>query len=571
MTTAGEPTVARGFDSSPGPDYRALFESAPGSYLVLDPRLTIVAVSDAYIRATMTKREDILGQNLFAVFPDNPDDPEATGARNLRESLDRVRQHRVADAMAVQKYDIRRPEADGGEFEVRYWSPVNSPVFTADRALAYIIHRVEDVTEFVRLKELETEQHQLTQALERRTAQMEAEIFQRSRELQEANRELRAANAATSGFLSRMSHELRTPLCSVLGFAELLSTASLDEEQAQWVSIVMKAGGHLLELLDDVLDISRIEAGHLSLSVEAVSLEALLLDAVELVAPLAAEHGITIRCVPGPAARCYVLADNHRLRQVVINLLSNAMKYNRPDGCVTVAVDGVGDGRVRIGVTDTGLGLTEEEIDRLFVPFERLAAARTMIAGTGLGLVLSRHLAEGMGGRLGVTSTVDVGSTFWLELPTTEPAAVDIGRTATAEAPATRSYSGTRRILYVEDMVANLQLVEEILKRRPDVALIPSMLGGLALDLARQHQPDLVLLDLHLPDMDGVEVMRQLQADDATRHIPVIVLSADATKRQLESLLAAGVSDYLTKPIGVQRLLDVVDNFLGSTGTSTAP
>jgi signal transduction histidine kinase len=216
-------------------EFRCLFESAPGCYLVLDPELVIVAVSDAYLRATITRREDILGRGLFEVFPDNPDDPEATGVGNLRTSLDRVLQHRVPDTMAVQQYDIRRPDAEGGGFEVRHWSPLNTPVLGADGELVYIIHRVEDVTEFVRLQERGSEQQQ-------RNARMEAEILQRSKELQEANRKLRAANAAKSEFLSRMSHELRTPLNAILGFAQLLELDELTDEQRDSLDHIMSGG-----------------------------------------------------------------------------------------------------------------------------------------------------------------------------------------------------------------------------------------------------------------------------------------------------------------------------------------
>jgi len=213
-------------------DFRALFEGAPGLYLVLDPDFRIVAVSDAYLAATMTKRDDILGRDLFDVFPDNPDDPEATGAGNLRASLDRVRSRRVADTMAVQKYDIRRPDDEGGGFEVRYWSPRNSPVLDEQKRLAYIIHRVEDVTEFVLLQERESEQA--------------AEILRRSRELQETNEQLRAANSAKNEFLSRMSHELRSPLGAIMGFGQLLTFADLDEQHKHKVSMILKASDHPL-------------------------------------------------------------------------------------------------------------------------------------------------------------------------------------------------------------------------------------------------------------------------------------------------------------------------------------
>ncbi|HET7856702.1 MAG TPA: histidine kinase dimerization/phospho-acceptor domain-containing protein, partial [Gaiellaceae bacterium] len=222
-STSVEP-ISREFGPDPREiDFRALFESIPGLYLVLDPGFRIVAVSDAYLAATMTKREEIVGHGIFDVFPDNPDDPDATGVRNLRASLERVRARCEPDTMAVQKYDIRRPVDEGGGFEERYWSPLNSPVLDERGELAHIVHRVVDITEFVRLKEHDTEQEALTAELRERTARMETEILQRSKELHETNKELRAANAAKNEFLSRMSHELRTPLAAISGFSELLT------------------------------------------------------------------------------------------------------------------------------------------------------------------------------------------------------------------------------------------------------------------------------------------------------------------------------------------------------------
>jgi len=532
-------------------DFRALFEAAPGSYLVLDPDLRIVAVSDAYLRDTMRTREQLLGVEIFDAFPDNPDDAEATGVRNLRASLDRVRRTRAPDTMAVQKYDITRPD---GSFEVRHWSPVNSPVLDESRRLRYVIHRVEDVTEYIRLSAAAAEHRQHSE-------HMEAEVYRRSQEIQETNRQLQAANAAKSEFLSQMSHELRTPLTSILGFGELLAYADLPEPQGEYVRAVLQAGRHLLSLINEVLDISRIEAGQISLAVESVPLESLVADVHALLQPVAASHGVEMEAGPWRAGKGYVLADSQRLRQVLINLVSNGIKYNRPHGSVRIRVREVGDNRIRIAVTDTGRGLSDADQAKLFVPFERLDAARTGVEGTGLGLALSRDLAEAMGGEMGVESVLGEGSTFWVELAGAEPVAVV--ETVTGDV-ATRAYDKPRQILYVEDLVANVQLVESILERRPGVRVIPAMLGGLALDLAREHRPDLVLLDLHLPDMGGDEVLRRLRDDPVTAQVPIVVFSADATSRQRDELLAAGATAYLTKPISVRDLLDALDDLLSA-------
>jgi signal transduction histidine kinase/ActR/RegA family two-component response regulator len=547
------------------PDFRQLFESAPGLYLVLDPQLRIVAVSDAYLRATMTEREQILGRGLFEVFPDNPEDELASGEANLRDSLERVVRYRVPDSMAVQKYDIRRPESEGGSFEVRYWSPVNTPVLDAARQLIYLIHRVEDVTEFVRTKQQEAQHQQRADELGQQVERIEAEVLERSHELLVANRRLQAASQIQNEFLSRVSHELRTPLNAVLGFGELLGLedSGLSPEHRDWVSMILMGGRHLLQLLDDVLDISRIAGGELSMLVEEVEVPELLTSVVELIRPQSAAQHIEVRAGALPPVGTKVLADQQRLRQVMLNLLSNAVKYNHPAGKVSVGAEILPQDRLRISVTDTGRGMSAESLAKLFTPFERLDAARAGIEGTGLGLTLSRSLVEGMGGSIGVHSSHGHGSTFWIELPMqagTIPSGTD---EVPGQLVESQRYSSARRILYVEDLSENVRLVQQILKLRPGAVLIPAMLGQEALDLARQQPPDLVLLDLHLPDMSGEDVIKHLRADPATRHTPVVILSADATRQRVERLLSEGAAAYLTKPVGVHRLLETVDAILG--------
>ena len=531
------------------PDFRMLFEAAPGLYLVLDPELRILAASDAYLAATMTQRDQIMGRGIFDVFPDNPDDPEATGVSNLSASLERVRRQRVPNAMAIQKYDIRRPEEEGGGFEERFWSPRNTPVLDESGQLAYIIHRVDDVTEFVRLTERDTEQ--------------EAEIFLRTQELQQLNDQLQAADRAKNEFLSRMSHELRTPLAAIMGFSELFALADLDEKKSEWAATLLRAGKHLLQLVDEVLDISRIEAGELSISVEPIAIAPLLADAMELIRPMAEGRRVILHEPDIKGGSGYARADTQRLKQVMINLLSNAVKYNHEGGEVAVSVEAIASDRVRIGVSDTGPGIDPDSFEKLFTPFERLDAGAD-VQGTGLGLALSRSLVEAMGGSLTVTSTLGEGSTFTVELGRGEPSAVAEAESEDRAIVMRRSYDGERRLLYVEDTVANIRLVEEILSARPSVRVLPAGMGSLGIELAAEHRPDLVLLDLHLPDLGGEEVLARLRADERTRDIPVVILSADATDRTPGPLLDAGAQAYLTKPIGVRDLLEAVDTYMGA-------
>lgn len=529
------------------PDFRTLFEAAPGLFLVLDPELRIVAASDAYLDATMTQREEIIGRGIFDVFPDNPEDPQATGVSNLSASLDRVRRQRLPDTMAVQKYDIQRPEDQGGGFEERYWSPRNTPVLNELGDLVYIVHRVEDMTEFVLLADCFTEQ--------------EAEIFLRTQELQELNGQLQSANRAKNEFLSRMSHELRTPLAAIMGFSELFALADLDEQKREWAATILRAGRHLVQLVDEVLDISRIEAGEISLSVEPVAVAPLLADAMELIEPMAERRRITLHPPRIEDGSGYSQADRQRLEQVMINLLSNAVKYNREGGDVRVSVEAIGSDRVRIAVSDTGEGIDADSLEKLFTPFERLKAGAD-VEGTGLGLALSRSLVAAMGGTLTVSSTPGEGSTFTVELGRGEPVAVATAPRDDARLLAARAYDGERRLLYVEDTVTNIRLVEEILSSRPSVRVLPAGMGSLGLELASEHRPDLILLDLHLPDIGGGEVLARLRADKRTRDIPVVVLSADATECTPGPLLEAGAQAYLTKPIGARELLEVVDTYV---------
>jgi len=377
-------------------------------------------------------------------------------------------------------------------------------------------------------------------------------------QLRAAVAEAEQASATKSDFLSRMSHELRTPLNSVLGFAQLLEMDELPVDQSEAVGHILRAGRHLLDLIDEVLDIARIESGRLTLSVERVRLEDVLRDAVDLTRPLAEHSGVAVTmALADLPADGHVAADRQRLLQVMLNLLSNAVKYNRAGGTVEIRAEPAPGERVRIAVVDSGRGIRPEDLHRLFEPFDRLGAEKTSVQGTGVGLTLSKHLVERMGGDITVDSDPGVGSVFSVELaavkaPSDPAAARQAPRTLVA-AP------GTLRVLHVEDNLANLELVEQVLARRRGVELQAAMFGSLALELARARPPDLILLDLHLPDMLGTEVFDRLQAEPKTAGIPVVVVSADATPTQVERLRAAGVAAYLTKPIDVRELLDVVE------------
>jgi len=374
-----------------------------------------------------------------------------------------------------------------------------------------------------------------------------------------ARDEAERANRAKSEFLSRMSHELRTPMNSILGFAQLLARGELSGQQMKGVQHILKAGRHLLHLINEVLEISRIEAGRERFSLEPVALAPVLQETRGLVRPLAQQHHVELHEGEWPH-HVFVHADRQRLVQVLLNLLSNAIKYNRPDGYVRLSVAAAGETRWALRVEDSGRGIPADRVDQLFTPFARLGAEQTEVEGTGLGLALSRRLCEAMGGALILESTSDGGSTFRVELDAAHDPMEGLEDTATHRAVAAPHRDVT--LLYVEDNLANLTLVESILVSRPGWRTIPALQGTLGIELAREHLPDVVLLDLHLPDVPGEEVLRRLRSDPRTAEIPVVIVSADATRSSLERLRLAGADAYLTKPLDVDEFLEVVERFL---------
>ncbi len=377
--------------------------------------------------------------------------------------------------------------------------------------------------------------------------------------LARAKEEAERANRAKSEFLSRMSHELRTPMNSILGFGQLLARAELTAQQSKSVQHILKAGRHLLTLINEVLEISRIEAGREHLSLEPVALAPVMQEALGLVRPLALQHAVELRDGKLPG-RAFVHADRQRLVQVLLNLLSNALKYNRPGGFVRLGAEQAANGRWAIRVEDSGTGVPEERLRELFTPFARLGAEQGEVEGTGLGLALSQRLCEAMGGGLTLESSSGDGSVFRVELvEVADPVLAIEERSAAPVQPAAHR---TATLLYIEDNLANLSLVETILLSRPGWQTVPALQGQLGVELARQYLPDVVLLDLHLPDIGGDEVLRRLRSDSRTASIPVIIVSADATAASLERLRAAGADAYLTKPLDVDEFLAAVERFL---------
>ncbi len=381
--------------------------------------------------------------------------------------------------------------------------------------------------------------------------------------VRQAKEEAERANRAKSDFLSRMSHELRTPLNAILGFAQLLEMEALSPESQENVEHIIKGGQRLLNLINEVLDIATMDTGAASLSLEPVSLYEVIRETLDLVTPLAEQHRVTLRLDETAGSDVHVMADRQRFKQVALNLLSNGIKYNRQGGTLDVSFHQSADARVRVNVRDTGAGISPEKLRRLFVPFERLGLERVGVDGAGVGLALSKRLVELMGGVIGVESEVGHGSTFWVELAAAEGPndqyqrmRADVSPPVAAVGTATRP---VRTVLYVEDNLSTVTLIQRVLAQRPEVKLLTAMQGRMGVDLARQHQPDLILLDIHLPDLTGDEVLRRLQEDPQTRAIPVVVLSADPAADHAEQLLALGARATLTKPLDVEKLFAILD------------
>ena len=406
-----------------------------------------------------------------------------------------------------------------------------------------------------------------------RTEQKRSEIA-----LRDAWAAANQANAAKSEFLSRMSHELRTPLNAVLGFAQLMNAGSPTEEDRESIESILKAGRHLLQLINEVLELSRIESDRINLSPEPVRIGDLIGQALEIMAPLAEAASVDMTCGRAGCPGCgrYVLADRQRTLQVLLNLLSNAVKYNTANGSVSVRChQEQGSDAIRVSVTDTGPGLAPDQIAKLFDPFERLGREHGPVEGTGIGLAVARRLVEAMGGHIGVTSNLGQGSTFWCELPLAEGPIERFvrlnGENGEALKPAAELATPSDdkpdlepvHILHIEDNLDNLRLIERVLRlyRRP-IELLSAMQGRLGTELAREHHPDLILLDLHLPDISGDSVLAQLMEDPDTATIPVVIISADASPNHINRLLNAGAAAYLTKPIEFTDLTQQLERLL---------
>ncbi|MGB4248343.1 MAG: ATP-binding protein [Pseudohongiellaceae bacterium] len=390
--------------------------------------------------------------------------------------------------------------------------------------------------------------------------QIEAERKQVESELHLAKAAAERANLAKSDFLSSMSHELRTPLSAILGFAQLMESSAPPPTLAQQRSIsqILKAGWYLLDLINEILDLALVESGKLSLSLEPIGLALIMQEVQAMIEPQARKLDISVS-FPQIEETRYIIADRTRMKQILINLLSNAIKYNRPNGSVAVTCNVIGKKRMRISVEDKGVGLSSGQIEQLFQPFNRLGQELHAVEGTGIGLVMTKRLVELMGGKIGVNSVPGEGSTFWVDLNVSLSTQVSAVSSDIIIHQRDENTTDQHTLLYVEDNPANLMLVEDLIARRPDIHLLSAVDGITGVEMALAHQPDVILMDINLPGINGFRVFEILAADPRTAAIPVVALSANAMPRDIEKGIEAGFFRYLTKPIKVGEFMETLD------------
>ncbi|MFA6957927.1 MAG: PAS domain S-box protein [Thermoanaerobaculia bacterium] len=503
---------------------RSLIESNIDAIMTTDPSGIITDVNKQMEALTGCTRDELIG----APFKNYFTDPE------LAEASIKL----VLSEKKVTDYELTARARDGKETVVSY----NATTFyDRDRRLQGVFAAARDVTERKRLDQV---------------------LQEKNVELESARLVAERANLAKSDFLSSMSHELRSPLNAILGFAQLMESESPapTESQRESIGLILQAGWHLLKLINEILDLAVIESGKVSLSPEIVALDDVMYECQSMMEPEAQQRGITLT-FPRFDLPLFVIADRTRLKQIVINLLSNAIKYNKAQGTVVVECVASTPARTRISVRDTGVGLSPEKLAQLFQPFNRLGQEVGGVAGTGIGLVVTKRLAELMDGVLGVESSPDGGSVFWCELNSSAAPelAADDHEVAIVDGPRARFGARHATLLCVEDNQANMKLVEQLIARRPDVRLLTAVDGIRGVEVARASLPTVILMDINLPGISGVEALKILRDDLSTAHIPVIALSANAMIRDIQTGMDAGFFRYLTKPIKVEQFMDTLD------------
>lgn len=499
--------------------FKVVVESAPNAIILVDKKGKIQMINKQTENYFGYNREELIGNKIELLVP---------GANKLDDiNLRTTFTNQPSEHTIGAKHNFFGIKKDGTEIPIEMHL---NPIHIQNETL--ILTSIIDITE-------------------RKKAE---------KAIKKAKNEADQANHAKSEFLSRMSHELRTPLNSILGFTQLMGMGELNPEHKKGIDHIMKSGKHLLNLVNEVLDLSRIEAGKLSVSLETVELNGIILEILDVVHPLAKENKIKIEFENVKTQQLFVKADHQKLKQVLLNIINNAIKYNNEGGSVTITATNVKNKNARISVTDTGNGIHKDELQKLFMPFQRIGKEISEVEGTGLGLAISKKLTEAMNGNIGVESEVGKGSTFWIELPQSNGLMESHHLEIDFEALHNNKNNFAGTLLYIEDNISNQQLIKQIMDTyRSNINLITGLYGRDAVKMAQDYKPNLILLDLNLPDIHGSQVLELLQKNAETEKIPVVILSADATDTQMKKLLKAGATTYLTKPLDVIEFLKVID------------
>lgn len=611
------------YSSTPLPmtDFQAFFESAPGLYLVLRPDLTIVAVSDAYLRATMTKRNEIIGRKFFDVLPENPDEPHADGARNLKASIERVLKFGAIDALAIQKYDIRRPESEGGGFEERYWSPVNSPIFGEDLEIAFIIHRVEDVTSFIRLRQKGHDQEQFTKELQDRTEKMEAEIYLRAQELQKANHQLLVVNdelakrerershlyerlhkldQLKTKFFANVSHELRTPLTLILGPVQRqLIGSNQNKEVKKDLQIIERNALLLVKHVNDLLDVAKLEVGKMGPIYSKIDMVELLHQSATHFEGLAMEKGLQFVVEAPPSLKMEVDAD--KVQRILMNLLSNAFKFTPTSGKIrcTLYAEEAGPQKdlmtyAVLMMADSGPGVPPHLRERIFERFFQVEDNSTRrFVGTGLGLTIVKEFVDLHGGTISIGEALEGGTLVTVRLPRFAPLGQEVQEEHIPDASpilttltplqeqgmeekledspfdpeneeiaevVANNIKQAPLILVIEDNLEMAQLICEILKANYRVRTASD--GEEGLEKALSLLPDLILSDVMLPKMSGMQLAKEIRKHPQLDSVPLVMLTARNDQELRIQLLEEWAQDYIIKPFFPEELKVRINNLV---------